>query len=98
VSKQFIPRGRERQSGPLSFAQEGLWFLNQLNPTNPRYNVARALRLRGDLAIGALHAALDEIVRRHEALRSHFTSVNGVPMQVIGQRDNALVSRCRYSI
>jgi amino acid adenylation domain-containing protein len=86
VSKQFISRIKDRQSGPLSFEQEGLWFLNQLDPSSPRYNVARALRLRGNLAIGPLQAALDEIVRRHESLRSHFTNVNGIPMQVIGQR------------
>ena len=57
---------------PLSFAQRRLWFLDQLEPDSPRYNVFAAFRLRGTLHIPALTQGLGEIVRRHEALRARF--------------------------
>jgi amino acid adenylation domain-containing protein len=68
---------------PLSFAQERLWFLDRLEPGSAFYNVPAALRLRGALKAGALERALGEIVRRHEALRTTFTEVDGLPVQVI---------------
>ncbi|MEH2381704.1 MAG: amino acid adenylation domain-containing protein [Nostoc sp.] len=68
---------------PLSFAQERLWFLNQLEGASATYNVPAALRLSGALNLNALHQALTEIIRRHEALRTSFASINGTPMQVI---------------
>ena len=68
---------------PLSFAQERLWLLDQLNPGNPAYNVATAVRLEGELQVAALERALAEIVRRHEALRTVFRAGEGVPVQVV---------------
>ncbi|HEX7186104.1 MAG TPA: amino acid adenylation domain-containing protein [Thermoanaerobaculia bacterium] len=68
---------------PLSFAQERLWFLDQWIPDSPSYNVPAAVRLRGPLAAGSLHAALAEVVRRHEALRTTFATSGGKPVQVI---------------
>jgi amino acid adenylation domain-containing protein len=68
---------------PLSFAQQRLWFLDQLEPGNPLYNVPCAIHLAGRLNQQALERSLNEIVRRHEILRTRFTAVNGQPVQVI---------------
>lgn len=68
---------------PTSFPQQRLWFLDQLLPGNPAYNIQHVLRLRGPLDRPALECSLNEIIRRHEALRTTFASVNGQPVQVI---------------
>ncbi|HYS58859.1 MAG TPA: condensation domain-containing protein, partial [Burkholderiales bacterium] len=68
---------------PLSFAQQRLWFLDQLQPDNPVYNIPRALRIRGRLSVQALEQSLNEIVRRHESQRTVFKSVRGQPVQVV---------------
>ncbi len=68
---------------PLSFAQQRLWFLDQLEPGNLFYNIPTVLRLRGQLDIPALIAALNEIVARHEVLRTTFAAKGGVPRQII---------------
>jgi hypothetical protein len=59
MQKQFIPRKTDRRFVPLSFAQERLWLLNQLEPESSAYHTATALRLDGTLDIGALRSALD---------------------------------------
>ncbi|MBR8835476.1 MAG: amino acid adenylation domain-containing protein [Stigonema ocellatum SAG 48.90 = DSM 106950] len=68
---------------PLSFAQERLWFLDQLVPENPSYNVTEAIRLTGSLNLAALEKSFNEIIRRHETLRTIFATVDGQPVQVI---------------
>ncbi len=68
---------------PLSFAQERLWFLDQLEPGNAFYNVPLALRLSGSLDLSCLTRALREVIRRHEVLRTSFPSVDGRPVPVI---------------
>ncbi len=68
---------------PLSFAQQRLWFLDQLEPGNPAYNLLHFQRLRGRLDPGALRRALAEVVRRHEGLRTVFAVVDSEPVQVI---------------
>ena len=75
-----------RKNLPLSFAQEGLWFLSQLEPTNPFYNEPLALRLQGTLNVVALEKSLNKIIQRHEALRTNFKTLEGQPVQVIAQR------------
>ncbi|HEX6863213.1 MAG TPA: amino acid adenylation domain-containing protein, partial [Thermoanaerobaculia bacterium] len=69
---------------PLSFAQERLWFLDQLDPGQATYNISTALHLDGPLDGAALRASLAEIVRRHEVLRSTFPLAGGGPVQVVG--------------
>ncbi|MBV8200733.1 MAG: AMP-binding protein, partial [Acidobacteria bacterium] len=76
------PRPREAEP-PLSFAQERLWFLAQLEPDNPAYNLPLPVALRGELAPAALAAAIGELTRRHEALRTRFPARDGRPWQEI---------------
>ncbi|MBV9775158.1 MAG: AMP-binding protein, partial [Gemmatimonadetes bacterium] len=79
-----IPRrGGDRSALPLSFAQQRLWFIDQLAPGSATYNVPLALRVRGDLHLTLLERTLTEIVRRHEALRTVFVSVGGEPVQAV---------------
>ncbi|HEX8853029.1 MAG TPA: amino acid adenylation domain-containing protein, partial [Pyrinomonadaceae bacterium] len=78
-----IARLSRRGSLPLSFAQERLWFWEQLQPFTPTYNLAAAFRLRGELDVAALEQSFNEIMRRHEVLRTAFTYGEGVPGQVI---------------
>ncbi|HEY2840984.1 MAG TPA: condensation domain-containing protein, partial [Pirellulales bacterium] len=70
-------------SAPLSFAQQRLWFLDQLDPGSAAYNVATAVRLRGLLDAAVLEQALQVVVDRHEALRTTFHSVDGRAEQAI---------------
>jgi len=78
----LVPRAR-RGDVPLSFAQERLYFLAQLEPESAAYNVYSGLRLPGRLDVSALERALGEVVRRHEALRTVFQERDGVPVQVV---------------
>src|SRR5262249_5418355 len=71
-----IPRDGEL---PLSFGQETFWFLDQLEPGSPVFNIDVAVRLRGPLNVAAVEQALSEVLRRHEALRTTFTAVQGRP-------------------
>ena len=67
----------------LSFAQQRLWFLDQLAPRRPIYSIPSAMCLNGRLHVAALEQTLREIVRRHEALRTTFASVGGRPVQIV---------------
>ncbi|WP_394841998.1 amino acid adenylation domain-containing protein [Pendulispora brunnea] len=68
---------------PLAYAQMRLWLIDQLEPANPMYTISAVFDLTGVLRIDALEAALNEIVRRHEALRTVFLHEKGVPYQVV---------------
>jgi hypothetical protein len=68
---------------PLSYAQQRLWFLDQLEPNSSFYNVPLALHLEGTLKIDVLEKSLQEIIQRHEALRTNFTTIDGNPVQII---------------
>jgi len=68
---------------PLSFAQERLWFLDQLEPGGSAYNIPSAFLLSGPLDVGVLASSLSEVLRRHEALRTTFVAVEGRPVQQI---------------
>ncbi|MCT7952694.1 amino acid adenylation domain-containing protein [Ancylothrix sp. C2] len=78
----LLPISRS-ESIPLSFAQTRLWFLDQLQPDSAFYNIPLTLRLFGQLNIAALQSSINEIIRRHEALRANFATVEGQPVQVI---------------
>ncbi|HEX8179495.1 MAG TPA: amino acid adenylation domain-containing protein, partial [Pyrinomonadaceae bacterium] len=79
----LVPVPRTTQRIPLSFAQQRLWFLQQLETTSAAYHIPAIFRLQGTLDVHALARALSEIVRRHEALRTTFSEVDGEPTQVI---------------
>jgi amino acid adenylation domain-containing protein len=79
---------RPIHSSPLSFAQQRLWFLYQLEPDNPFYNVPAAIRLTGTLDRTALERSFNQIVYRHAALRTTFTTVDGQPVQVVAPNGN----------
>lgn len=79
-----IPRRRDSGPAPLALNQEGLWFIEQLAPDTAHYNIPGAVRLQGKLNVSALERTLNEITKRHEALRSTFVlQANGTPAQII---------------
>ena len=84
---------REQWRGvlPLSFAQERLWFLDQMEPGSTSYNMPLAVRLKGDLNVSALERTLSEIVRRHEVLRTRFVNVSGEPRQEVLEAEAVLL-------
>ncbi len=81
-SLRLVPISRS-ENLPLSFAQQRLWFLDQLIPNNPFYNIPLALHLTGTLNKAALEQTFSEIVRRHEVLRTTVVMQSGQPIQVI---------------
>ncbi|HLM54865.1 MAG TPA: amino acid adenylation domain-containing protein, partial [Pyrinomonadaceae bacterium] len=83
---QPIPLRADRDRAPLSFAQARLWFMEQLMPGGSAYNLPAALRLSGRLDVDALGRSFDEIVRRHEALRTTFAEEGGQAVQRIAPR------------
>ena len=73
---------------PLSFAQQRLWFLNALEPDSAFYNIPIMVRLEGQLNQAALEQSLNEIIQRHEVLRTNFITLDGQPIQVIHSTQN----------
>ena len=82
LASPIVPVPRDGEL-PLSFAQQRLWFIDQLEPGGSVYNFPAAVRLKGPLNVAALKHSLHEIVKRHEALRTTFAIVDGRPVQVI---------------
>jgi amino acid adenylation domain-containing protein len=81
---QSIPKRQHSDSLPLSFAQQRLWFIQQLDPNNYSYNVPSAFRLKGKLEVKVLEQTLNEIVKRHETLRTTFgIDATKQPIQII---------------
>lgn len=82
-AEEIIPRRLPGQPVPATFSQQQLWFFEQLHPGTPTYNVPEYWRLRGELNAAALERALQELVQRHEILRTVFVSENDQPLQVV---------------
>ncbi|MEM9292774.1 MAG: amino acid adenylation domain-containing protein [Acidobacteriota bacterium] len=78
-----IPRVSRQQPAPLSYAQERLWFLQQLQPTSTAYNEPMALEVKGELEVHALEQAFSRVVERHETLRTRFPRRDGLPVQEV---------------
>ncbi|WP_328359235.1 amino acid adenylation domain-containing protein [Mycobacterium sp. NBC_00419] len=74
---------------PLSFSQNRLWFLDQLQGASPAYNMAVGLRMQGPVNLEALGAALADVVDRHESLRTVFSAPGGVPRQLVVPAEQA---------
>ncbi len=87
TSPPILPRARDAEL-PLSFAQQRLWFLDQLQPNSSFYNIPGAWRLQGTFNQAALEQSLQEIIHRHEALRTNFITVDGQPTQIIQTQTN----------
>ncbi|MBD3184086.1 amino acid adenylation domain-containing protein [Candidatus Poribacteria bacterium] len=83
--EQKIPKRETSEPCLLSFAQQRLWFLDQLQPQNPMYNIPLAIRMKGQLDRDTLSKTLNAILQRHEALRTRFESIDGNPVQVISE-------------
>ena len=86
----ILPAPRDGEL-PLSFTQERLWFLHQLDPASQAYHVPATLRFRGPFDLRALQDSLTEMVRRHEVLRTTFPTVQGRPVQRVHQPYQALL-------
>ncbi|MFP2960203.1 amino acid adenylation domain-containing protein [Myxococcus sp. 1LA] len=84
-----LVRASRDRALPLSFAQQRLWFLAQLEPTSTVYNVPASVRLTGALNVAALAQSFDALVRRHESLRTTFRTEDGSPVQVIDSQGHA---------
>ena len=80
-----IPRRAKSDRCPLSFAQERLWFLAQLQPHSPLDSISPAVRVQGTLDVSALRRSLEAIVIRHQSLRAAFVAVDGRPRQIIAE-------------
>src|SRR5947209_3010715 len=78
-----IRRRRPPDPCPLSFSQQRLWFLDQLSPADPTYNIPYAMTVHGVLDVPALQQSLNAIVGRHEILRTAFEDVGGTPLPVV---------------
>ncbi|HWK52830.1 MAG TPA: non-ribosomal peptide synthase/polyketide synthase, partial [Hyphomicrobiales bacterium] len=81
------------QPVPLAHSQQRLWFLWQLEPDSPAYNVGGMARFRGALDADVLEAALDALIQRHETLRTTFPDVGGVPVQQVTERTAFMLQR-----
>jgi NRPS condensation-like uncharacterized protein len=77
------PVENEAYAFPASFAQQRLWFLHRLEPDSPAYNIAIAFRLKGPLNVTALERSFQEIVSRHETLRTTFALLDGEAAQIV---------------
>lgn len=91
-AQHAIPRRHSPPSNsPLSFAQQRLWFLDRLEPGTPAYNIPRVYHVRGRVDVAALGGCVDEIVRRHEVLRTIVTEEAGRPVQRILEKVNGIL-------
>lgn len=80
----ITPQPRTPESSfPLSFSQQRLWLIQQLAPNSSAYHIPIAIHLTGQLNLNALQQTINEVIRRHETLRTSFTTINGQPVQIV---------------
>jgi amino acid adenylation domain-containing protein len=83
LSRLIADEKGSAETFPVSFAQQRLWFLSQLEPDNPSYNLPQILRLKGELNVDSLEQSINAIIARHESLRTTFKEVDGEPVQIV---------------
>ena len=88
---ETIPRRGDSQA-PLSYAQQRIWFLDQMDPGDRAYNVPAAIRLSGKLDVAALQRSLEEIAKRHESLRTVFSLIDGKAVQIVAEPEGRALS------
>jgi amino acid adenylation domain-containing protein/non-ribosomal peptide synthase protein (TIGR01720 family) len=86
TSTKIIPRIIERKNQPLSLAQKRLWFLFNLEPDNPFYNIFTVLEIKGKLNVPLLELSFNKLIERHEILRTYFLETDDKPVQVIAEK------------
>ncbi len=91
IVKNIIPKVEQKENIPLSFAQQRLWFLDQIEKESPFYNIPFAIRLKGELNLEYLQKSIDNVVERHEILRTTFSSEEGTPVQVIHSKVDSTI-------
>src|SRR5688572_3550828 len=79
LARLLRTKGREHRPFALSFTQQRLWFMDQLEPGSSAYNIRLGFSLKGKLDVAAFEQSLNEIVRRHESLRTNFSEAGGQP-------------------
>jgi amino acid adenylation domain-containing protein/non-ribosomal peptide synthase protein (TIGR01720 family) len=82
---------------PLSYSQKRLWFLWQVDPDSPAYNVGGMARLQGTLLVEHFSAALQALIQRHETLRTTFPSIDGVPVQQVAEHSSIILEQKDFS-
>src|SRR5438874_1599757 len=85
LTDQLLKKNGQPSGTPLSSAQHRLWFLDQLEPNTPLYNIPSVVELKGPLDVSALEQSLTAIVARHEILRTRFVDNDGEPGQIIDE-------------
>jgi len=97
VERPGISKRRQTTPAPLSFAQRQMWVLDQLAPGNTAYGMPAAYRLKGPLDIKALEDSFNEVIKRHEVLRTTYAIINGEPQQTIHQTCNIAVQTITFA-
>uniref|UniRef100_UPI003A84A79F non-ribosomal peptide synthetase n=1 Tax=Bacillus thuringiensis TaxID=1428 RepID=UPI003A84A79F len=82
-STKKVKRNKETNEFPLSYGQKQLWFLENINPGSCLYNIPEAMRLKGSFNVSALESSINDIIKRHEILRTSFIEKKGEPMQIV---------------
>jgi len=91
VAERLRKAATQPREGPLSFAQQRLWFLDQLAPNSPLYNIVALACLYGPIDVAALQNALNCVVARHETLRTRFRCPDGVPLQTVDTQRHCIL-------
>jgi len=86
LAKLLAKKGKSVQTFPLSFAQQRLWFLYQMEPEDCAYNIPVAVRLTGSLQVKVLEQSINAVIARHETLRTSFNTIKGEPKQVVAPK------------